>query len=39
MGVASFPEQGSTGQAVLLAADGALYRAKHEGRNRVVVAQ
>jgi diguanylate cyclase (GGDEF)-like protein/PAS domain S-box-containing protein len=39
LGVATFPEHGSIGQAVLLAADGALYRAKHEGRNRVVVAQ
>jgi diguanylate cyclase (GGDEF)-like protein len=39
LGVAVFPDHGSTGEAVLLAADGALYRAKHAGRDRVVVAQ
>lgn len=38
LGVALFPMHGSTGQAVLEAADAALYRAKREGRNRVVVA-
>ncbi len=38
LGVAVFPEDGFTGTAVLRAADSALYRAKHEGRGRVVVA-
>jgi len=39
LGVASFPEHGSTAEAVLRAADTALYQAKHEGRDRVVVAE
>ncbi|MGH7461635.1 MAG: GGDEF domain-containing protein, partial [Longimicrobiales bacterium] len=38
VGVASFPEHGMTIEALLHAADAALYRAKAEGRNRVVVA-
>lgn len=38
LGVAAFPQHGATGQSVLQAADAALYRAKHAGRNRVVVA-
>jgi diguanylate cyclase (GGDEF)-like protein/PAS domain S-box-containing protein len=37
-GVAVFPEDGFTSATVLRAADAALYRAKHEGRGRVVVA-
>lgn len=37
-GVAMFPENGATGEALLLAADRALYRAKAEGRDRVVFA-
>lgn len=37
IGVAGFPEHGTTAEALLGAADQALYRAKHEGRNRVVV--
>jgi diguanylate cyclase (GGDEF)-like protein/PAS domain S-box-containing protein len=38
IGVAVFPEHGSTSAAVLKAADDALYRAKSEGRDRVVMA-
>ena len=37
-GVAVFPEHGATREAVLRAADSALYRAKSEGRDRVVTA-
>lgn len=39
LGVAAFPDHGSTGEAVLSAADAALYRAKREGRDRVAVAE
>jgi diguanylate cyclase (GGDEF)-like protein/PAS domain S-box-containing protein len=38
IGVAVFPEHGSTSASVLKAADDALYRAKSEGRDRVVMA-
>lgn len=38
IGVAVFPDHGTTSAAVLRAADAALYRAKREGRDRVVVA-
>jgi len=38
LGVAVFPENGSTSAAILKAVDGALYRAKHEGRGRVSMA-
>ena len=35
IGVASFPENGNTGEALLRAADLALYQAKERGRDRV----
>lgn len=38
LGVAIFPDHGSTGGDVLRAADVALYRAKRAGRDRVTVA-
>ncbi|MDA8169267.1 MAG: diguanylate cyclase [Nitrospiraceae bacterium] len=37
IGVASFPADAKTKEALIEAADKALYRAKHEGRNRVVL--
>jgi len=37
VGVASFPIHGSSKEALLLAADQALYRAKADGRDRVVL--
>jgi diguanylate cyclase (GGDEF)-like protein/PAS domain S-box-containing protein len=39
LGVAVFPEDGSSSAAVLKAADDALYRAKREGRGQVVSAK
>ncbi len=39
MGVATFPEHGRTREALLSAADAALYRSKEEGRDRVTVAR
>ncbi len=37
-GVACSPQHGSTTMDLLAAADGALYEAKHQGRNRVLTA-
>jgi diguanylate cyclase (GGDEF)-like protein/PAS domain S-box-containing protein len=38
MGVATFPEHGSVPETLIQAADAAMYRAKKEGRDRVVMA-
>jgi len=38
-GVACFPEHGTSAEQLFKAADDALYRAKGEGRNRVIVAE
>lgn len=38
IGVAAFPKNGLTGDEILKSADNALYRAKNEGRDRVIVA-
>ncbi|MHC1740244.1 MAG: GGDEF domain-containing protein [Anaerolineaceae bacterium] len=38
-GVAAYPINGVTGKEILKAADNALYQAKREGRDRVVVAK
>ena len=37
LGIATFPVHGSTSKEILSAADQALYQAKSEGRNRVIV--
>lgn len=37
-GVASLPEHGTSSEELVQAADAALYRAKREGRDRVVIA-
>jgi diguanylate cyclase (GGDEF)-like protein len=39
LGVAVFPEQGVTAEEIVRAADAALYQAKTEGRDRVVVGE
>jgi PleD family two-component response regulator len=36
--VSGYPDDGDTARAVLQAADDALYRAKRDGRNRIVAA-
>ena len=38
VGVAAFPDHGSSAKELITAADAALYQAKREGRDRVVVA-
>jgi diguanylate cyclase (GGDEF)-like protein/PAS domain S-box-containing protein len=38
LGVAAFPDHGTTADDLIRAADQALYQAKHSGRNRVVLA-
>lgn len=38
VGVATFPEHGATSQALIRAADAALYRAKNGGRDKLTVA-
>lgn len=38
VGVAAYPENGQTADDLLKNADNALYRAKNEGRNKVIVA-
>ncbi|MBE9227748.1 diguanylate cyclase [Phormidium sp. LEGE 05292] len=38
LGVAIFPQHGMTGEIVIQAADTALYQAKAQGRDRVIVA-
>ncbi len=38
MGVAAFPQHGANPADLLRAADAALYRAKHEGRDMVILA-
>ena len=39
VGVASFPQHGETGEAVVKIADAASYKAKNAGKNCVVVAE
>jgi diguanylate cyclase (GGDEF)-like protein/PAS domain S-box-containing protein len=38
-GIATYPDQGTQAEALLRAADAALYKAKEGGRNRIAVSQ
>jgi len=38
LGIATFPDHGDTADIILQVADAALYKAKHEGRDRAVAA-
>jgi len=38
-GVATFPQHGTSDEAIIAAADAALYRSKMSGRNRITVAK
>ena len=38
-GIAMYPQHGDTGEALLHAADQALYRAKHDGKDGIAVAE
>jgi diguanylate cyclase (GGDEF)-like protein len=39
LGVAAYPQHGRNIETVLRVADTALYRAKQEGRDRIIVAE
>ena len=39
VGIAALPNHGTSSKVLLEAADAALYRAKREGRDRVVLAE
>lgn len=38
IGVAIYPDHGETGESIIHAADMALYKSKHDGRDRVTIA-
>jgi diguanylate cyclase (GGDEF)-like protein len=39
VGIAASPDHGISAEELVAAADAALYRSKHEGRNRVFCAE
>ena len=39
IGLACYPRSGATAEAILRAADSALYRAKEQGRDQVVLSE
>ena len=39
IGVSAFPQHGTNADELIRAADAALYRAKHAGRNRALAAE